>query len=80
LTYASFFLTFFLKIVEKIFGRFGKMYYFCGVQEQTSVNGVYDFFLKLFSEKLAYMKTILYLCTIKGSQTIKQYNYGAEND
>jgi hypothetical protein len=56
------------------------MYYFCGVQEQTSVNGVYDFFLKLFSEKLAYMKTILYLCTIKGSQTIKQYNYGAEND
>ena len=73
------FFTFFEKIIEKIFGRFGKMYYFCGVQEQTSVNGVY-IFLKFFSEKLAYVKTILYLCTIKGSQTIKRYNYGAEND
>ena len=40
-----------------MFGRLEKLLYFCGVGEQTDGKELDKFFLKLFSEMLAYMKS-----------------------
>lgn len=63
----------------KIFGRFGKKHYFCGVREQISVNEIYDFFLKLFSKKLAYVIEKHYLC-IELRKLNQQNIYDYEKD